>query len=388
MNFTIDQSVLALLAKRADKLINTGKSKPATPILASAVLTARAPVMGQGGGLTVTAADASITYVGLHTADVTVPGTIAISAADLSKLAAVLPTGPVSVSVNDREKVTFRVERAGQRPISFVLPGLAPTEHPGTPEAGDAKTMTVDAHDLRCAIDYALTCAGPDDDRQGFGGVKVEQIGNAMVRFFGMDGLRLMWLDIPYDGEVGGGTHSKVPGRVLEQLRPMLDGVAGPVPLAISQRAFTATLPNVTITSRMLEADMPDYRQIVPTSFERTATVDRAEWLEAVRRAAVFADTGARVAAIRFDFAADSITMSASKTDAGASRVEVDAVLVGEPMAVGINVHHVTDALKAFGGQKVIVEIGNAMSLITFRDPDEAFMRFVCGPMRLTDGGS
>jgi DNA polymerase-3 subunit beta len=376
VNFIIDQSELVRLATRSKSVV---PSNPTAPVLGCAIITARVGMLGQTGGLSVLASDPSMAYVGDHPATVTEPGKIALAADDLLKTAKALPSGPVTVSVNDRLKVTLTSGRN-----KFTLDGLATDEHPGVAQDEAGSTMTVDAGDLLYAMSHALTAAAKDDDKRGFSGVKIEDVGvvdgKQMCRFLGMDGLRLMWADVTYSGTVGGGVKSMVPCRALVELKNMIGGMSGPVTISLASRSITVSVPGARLTSRMLEAEIPDYRQIIPTKHERSVMVDRGEWDDALGRVAVFA---AVANTVRVTFGADGIAMSASKLDAGAAQIEVDAELVGEPITIGLNVGHVRDALKAFGGRQVVIELGGPLSLIVMRDPDDAFARFVCGPMRL-----
>lgn len=372
MTFNIDQSVLALLAQRAKAIV---ASNPSTPILGHAVLVARVPVLGQGGGLTVTASDTGITYTGEHTANVTVGGTIAVDANDLLRIAKVIPAGPVSVtlSTDGRMKVTITAKNR-----VFKLDGLDPATYPGLPEATDGTAMIMDADDWRNTIDQVMPSIGEDGNKYGLAGIKVERVGE-FARLVTTDGNRLTYSEAPFTGDVWNGRKTILPRRAMAEFRKLLDGVAGPVSATVSERAAVFTLPGVTLYARMLESEFPDYPQVLPTRFKRKVTVDREEFADAVKAAATFSAADQ----IRVVFAEETITLSASKTDAGSATVEVAAKLSGEPITMGFNPKFLSDALGSMVGPVVVIDMGDMLTPVVLRDADDARSYFLVMPSRI-----
>jgi DNA polymerase-3 subunit beta len=370
VNFTIDQSELVRLSTRAKAIVPTN---PSTPILGHVVLTARTPILGQGGGLTATATDNSIAYVGEHAANVTGAGTIAVDAGDLLRTAKVMPAGPVSVTLGDRLKVTLA---SGRR--VFKLDGLDPSAYPGLPEMGAGTTMTMDAGDWRHAIDQVMISIGDDGNKYGLAGIKVDEIG-PLARFVTTDGNRLTYSEAPYTGEVWAGRRTILPRRAMAEFRKLLDGVAGPVPATVAERSAVFILPGATLHARMLESEFPDYRQVLPSRFKRKITVNRADLLDGIKAAATFSAADQ----IRVVFADGTITLSAFKTDAGSAKVEVDAQVDGEALTTGFNPKYLADALGAMIGQVVILDMGDALSPMMLRDPDDDRACFIVMPSRI-----
>ena len=223
-----------------------------------------------------------------------------------------------------------------------------------------------------------------DDNRYGLNGAHVEDTSTtdgAVVRFVGTDGNRLSWAQAPYHGELGIGRKMLVPRKGLGEVRKLLEGYDGPVGMAFGERAALVQYPGVLVHVRLLEADFPDYRQVLPASFKRKAVLERDAFREALRRVSILASDASR--SVKFQFSPEGLVLSARKLDSGESRDEVAVDFAGEPIAVGFNAQFVSDVLAVLEGPRVSVELGDALSPCVVRDMDDDSALFVVMPVRL-----
>ena len=67
-------------------------------------------------------------------------------------------------------------------------------------------------------------------------------------------------------------------------------------------------------TTRLLDAEFPKFRQLLPKEHTSVATVDVAELADAIKRVALLAERGAQV---RLEFSGDVLRLAAGGEDAG-----------------------------------------------------------------------
>ena len=103
-------------------------------------------------------------------------------------------------------------------------------------------------------------------------------------------------------------------------------------------------------TTRLLDAEFPKFRQLLPTEHTAVATVGVAELSEAIKRVALVADRGAQV---RMEFSDDVLRLSAGADDVGRAEEDVPVEFAGEPLTIAFNPTYLTDGLGSLHSERV-----------------------------------
>ena len=113
-----------------------------------------------------------------------------------------------------------------------------------------------------------------------------------------------------------------------------------------SQVAFR--IGELTLTSRLIEGEFPNYRQLLPDQHESRLTISRQQLLDAVRRVGLLArDT----TPVRLEFNALGVKLSSSSPDLGQAVETVEARYEGEDLTVAFNPQYLADGLTAATGE-------------------------------------
>ena len=104
------------------------------------------------------------------------------------------------------------------------------------------------------------------------------------------------------------------------------------------------------LTTRRIDGQFPNYRQLLPEQFEHELTLPRDELLEVVRRVSVMAQ---RNSPLRLRFAEGELTVSAVTQDVGESRESMPAPFTGEAIEIGFNAEFLRDGLESVDGDTI-----------------------------------
>lgn len=371
MDFHIHRDELIRALARVQGIVERKSSNP----LLSAVL-----IQARDEEIRITATDKSMTYVSDLSATVLNAGEIAVDAADLFQITKVLPSDVVSIKLADTQRIEIRCGRS-----LFKLNGHAAADFPPTPALDLPPVLTIHAPELRRMLDQVLFSVAADDNRYGLNGAHIEQItapdGSRFLRLVGTDGNRLSWSQGPFTGELTIGRKLLLPRKPLAELRKLLDGVDKTVEFAFGERSAVASFPGTRLQMRLLEADFPNYRDVLPQTFKRRAVVERDAFVDALRRVAVFATDGTH--SVRFAFSSDALVLTARKLDAGDAREEIAMDLSGEAITVGFNARFITEVMSALPAARIILELGDTLSPCVVRGQEDELARFVVMPVRL-----
>jgi DNA polymerase-3 subunit beta len=197
----------------------------------------------------------------------------------------------------------------------------------------------------------------------------------------GTDGNRLSWAQGPFTGTLSIGRRMLLPRKPLAEVRKMIDGLSGPVEIGFGERAVVMRFEGVTVHMRLLEAEFPNYKEVLPTNFKRRVVVDRDVFMEGLRRVSIFATDGSH--SVRFAFTTDGLVLTARKLDAGDAREEVAIDFSGDPITMGFNARFIQDVLAALKSTRVTLELGDTLSPCILKPMDEDNALFVVMPVRL-----
>ena len=103
-------------------------------------------------------------------------------------------------------------------------------------------------------------------------------------------------------------------------------------------------------TTRLLDAEFPKFRQLLPTEHTAMATLGVAELTEAIKRVALVADRGAQV---RMEFADGVLRLSAGADDVGRAEEDLPVEFAGEPLTIAFNPTYLTDGLGSLHSDRV-----------------------------------
>src|ERR671939_1415795 len=178
-------------------------------------------------------------------------------------------------------------------PSRFHLRTLPADEFPRLPEIGDATVMRVPAAAFVETIGRVARSASRDETRPHLTGVLVSAA-ERELRMVATDSYRLSVKETKLEKPVNGSLEANVPARTLQELsRVASAGGAEEIEIAALENQVIFNLGDVIISSRLVEGRFPNYRQLLPESYEHELNVSGPELLEVVRRISLLAQKNA-----------------------------------------------------------------------------------------------
>lgn len=323
------------LAEAAHWVSRALPARPPVPVLGGIML--EADSHGTVDGLLVSGFDYETSARTVLDAVVGDPGRVLVSGRLLADITKALPAKPVDLSV---EGSSLRVVCGSAR---FSLPLMPVEDYPTLPAMPD-RTGTLDGAGWAAAVGQVTMAAGRDDSLPMLTGVRME-IDGPSITLAATDRFRLAVRELtwaPDDDTVSAAV--LLPARTLAESAKTLAAGGGPVEMALADGhgmiGFTAA--GRRSTTRLLDAEFPRFRQLIPTQHTCTAEVEVAELAAALKRVALVAD---RVAQVVMDFGPDGLSLSAGGEDSGTAEEHLPATVEGDGVRIGFNPAYVLDAL-------------------------------------------
>jgi DNA polymerase III subunit beta len=318
-------------------------TRPTVPVLAGVLLT------GSDNGLTISGFDYEVSAEVQLAAEIASPGTVLVSGRLLSDITRALPDKPVDVQVEGtRVSLTCGSAR-------FSLPTMAVEDYPTLPALPE-ETGALSTEVFAEAISQVAVAAGRDDTLPMLTGIRVEISGEAVV-LAATDRFRLAVRELTWSA-AGSDVEASVlvPAKTLaEAAKTGTDGAEVHLSLGSGSSVGKDGLLGISgngkrSTTRLLDAEFPKFRQLLPTEHTAVATIGVVELTEAIKRVALVADRGAQV---RMEFSGDVLRLSAGADDVGRAEEDVAVEFAGEPLTIAFNPTYLTDGLGSLHSERV-----------------------------------
>jgi DNA polymerase III subunit beta len=247
----------------------------------------------------------------------------------------------------------------------FTLRLLAADEFPALLQPGpDAATAVMKADEFARTVAQVARAAGTDDARAVLTGVSLEAADGRLTAA-ATDSYRLAVRTVPWDA--AGASTALVPRRALVEAQRSAELLGGEVRVALEPSQVTFAFGDRRLTSRLIEGKFPDYRQLIPSGFERRLVVDRAALLEVTRRVSVVGESNTTATPVTLHLTADTIRVTAGSGEIGQAEESLPGQFDGEELHIAFNPRYLADGLDAAGSEQVLLEFRDELKPAVLR---------------------
>jgi DNA polymerase III subunit beta len=241
---------------------------------------------------------------------------------------------------------------AGQ--ARFAVRALPTEDFPRLPDLPDATEVRLDASLFAKTIERVARAASRDETRPVLTGILVS-VEEGTLRMVATDSYRLSVKETPLEGDSATPFEVNVPARALQELsRIVADRQPSEVSAVASENQIVFGIDGVVLSSRMIDGQFPNYRQLLPDSFEHEVRAGKAELASIVRRVSLMAQ---RNAPLRLAFEEGSVTVSAQTPDVGEASESLPVSYSGERLEIGFNPQFLQDGLEGIEGDDLALKL-------------------------------
>ena len=324
----------------------------------------------EGGVLSLAATDMELSLRTTLDAQVEGEGAVVIPGKLLVDLARLLPESDVTLEYRPSEGVAHVVSGT----TSYRLNTYLAEDFPRLP-ALDAQLHSIDREALLETISRVARSASRDESRPVLTGILVRFEAGKLV-MVATDSYRLSVKETELEATAPE-LEAIIPARALQELSRLAGGET--IELGVHENHVVFGTGDAWLTTRRIDGQFPNYRQLLPETFEVELTIARAELGDVVRRVAVMAQ---RNSPLRLRFAEGELTVSAQTQDVGEAKESLPVSYTGEEFVIGFNAEFLRDGVDSIAGDDVQVKLINPLRPAILVDPTGDFTYLIM-PIRL-----
>jgi DNA polymerase-3 subunit beta len=298
-------------------------------------------------------------------------GAAVVPARLVADIVKALPAGAVAVELHDDEmSISAGRSQFSVRPLSL-------DDYPAQSEPA-ADAVTLPAAVVADALRQVVRAASTDDARAVLTGVLLAADDDGL-RMVATDSYRLAVRDLPDTSVLASGQKVLIPGRALNELQRVL-GDAEELSVRLGDRDATFEAGGTRLSTRLIEGDFPNYRNLLPSSYPNLLTVGKADMLEAIRRVKILAQDSTPV---RLTLGGDTVRLTAITQDVGNASDEIDASYDGAEMTVAFNPDYLSAGIDAIDSDDVTLATMDPMKPAVLRGVGRDDYLYLLMPVRV-----
>jgi len=291
----------------------------------------------EAGRLHLAATDMELSLRSSFEAQVADEGATVVPGRLLVDLVRLLPASDVIVEQRPEEGVIHITSGSSTASLNTY----AAEDFPRLPDLDAVGTFTVPRETLLETVARVLRSASRDESRPVLTGILVRFEGGSLV-MAATDSYRLSVKETPVSGEVPD-LEAIIPARALTELGRIAQS-GDTVELGVHENQVVFAADDVWLTTRRIDGQFPNYRQLLPETFEHEVTLPRAEFLDVVRRVGVLVQ---RTSPIQLRFAEGELRVLARTQDVGEAQETLPVAFTGEPMEIGFNAEFLREGIES-----------------------------------------
>jgi DNA polymerase III subunit beta len=302
-------------------------------------------------------------------------GSVVLPGRLLVEVARSLADGSVTLEVREAER-DVEISAGSSR---FHLRTLPAEDFPRFP-APESDPIELPAEALQSTVARVARAASRDEARPVLTGVLVTVEGQELT-MVATDSYRLAVKRTGLEAAVGEKVEANIPARALRELARLIElEPSEPVKVWLARNQALFGVGQALLSSRLIDGQFPNYRQLLPESFEHEVRLPRVELLEVTRRVSQLAQ---RNAALRMAFSEGELVVSAETPDLGDAREALPAPFTGEALEIGFNPEFVRDGLESIESDEVVVKLISPLRPGLLEPADAEDFSYLVMPIRL-----
>ena len=309
-------------------------------------------------------------------ADVLRPGLAVLPARLLLDVTRSLPADQLTIELRSAEQDIELI--CG--PSTFHLRTLRADDFPQLPSPAPDTRVVLPAPAFIHTIARVARSASRDETRPVLTGILISASGQEL-RMVATDSYRLSVKQTPLEVPLQGSLEANVPARALQELvRIAQQEPAESLAVSVGQNQVIFEHADVVLSSRLIDGQFPNYRQLLPESVEHELRLSAPELTDVVRRISLLAQKNAP---LRLSFSEGTLTVSAQTPDVGEASEAIPVPFHGAPFEIGFNPEFLRDGLESVESDELVLKLISPLRPGLIETPDSSDFVYLIMPIRL-----
>lgn len=367
MKFSIEQKLFSSGIQEVQRAVS---SQSKMPILSGILLKVK------GDDIVLSATDLEIGIETTLKGDITEEGSLVLPSQHFSSIIRELPPGQITFTMEGHNTVHIECSNS-----NYDIKGFDPEDFPPLPKVEDGISLKFKQGALKRMIEETKFAASADENQPFLHGALFSVKGN-QGEIAATNTYRLACRAFTLEEEIDSDFKVIIPLKTLQELGRLLDSSQEKeVNVTYKDNHLLFSFPPLVVTSRLKEGQFPNYRQVIPHSFNTHCTLPKSDFLQAVRRASFIAREDSNV--LEFAFAKGELEIKSRESKIGQAHEVMHMDMEGPEIKTAFTADYLIDVLKVVDKEKVHFSLESAKDPCIVRGLDDETYTYVLMPVNV-----
>jgi len=261
---------------------------------------------------------------------------------------------------------------------SFSIKCLNAADFPGFPKVTPEQQIRIPFDVFSTMARKVCRVVSKDESRPILTGVLISSE-DGMLKMVATDSYRLAVTEAPLEGAEE--FTAVIAGSFISDLAG-LPKTGDDISFALAENQIIVSYRGTMFVNRRIEGRYPNYKQLIPPSYETRCIVGKSAFSSAVRRASLLDHSGSQV---RFSINVPSQTIQLTSTtqDVGSTQELLKAEVEGSDVEIGFNSYYVNEGLSAMDSNEVVLEIQSSLKPGIIKGSGDEKYLYLVMPVRI-----
>lgn len=283
-------------------------------------------------------------------------GRVVIPARIFNDVVRSLPAGELSIEFNQaagRVKLT-----SGEN--EYTMRVYAAEDFPQLPQFDEESSFTMPGETLVETVEKVSRSYSRDETRPVLTGILVS-FEETRVRMVTTDSYRLSIKESELASAFDGTREAIVPARALQEVGRIFSGSEEEkIEVVLSENQALFRIGDVLLGTRLIDGNFPEYKRLLPESFEREISVNREELMETLHRVNLFAQRQTPPVPVSLEFSDGAVEVIVRNGEVGEAHEKLAATSEGD-FSISFNPGYLLDGVSTVDTENVRFKLNESL---------------------------
>jgi DNA polymerase-3 subunit beta len=307
-------------------------------------------------------------------------GRVVIPARIFNDVVRSLPKGELALE-HDRSE---GMARLSAQENEYRIRAYAAEDFPQLPKFDEAEAFKMSGEALVETVEKVSRSYSRDETRPVLTGILIS-FEESRVRMVTTDSYRLSIKETELATTFEGSREAIIPARAMQEVsRIFSSSNEEQVEVVLSENQALFRIGDVLFGTRLIEGNFPEYKRLLPNSFEREVSVQREDLIETLRRVNLFAQRQTPPVPVSLAFSEGTVEVTVRNGEVGEARERLPAASEDD-FHISFNPSYLLDGVSAIDSEKVLFKLNESLKpglVVPDTDGEEPAFLYLIMPMR------
>lgn len=356
------------LSSAVSKVVKAVSTKTTNPVLEGIKLSCK------GDNLTLSATDMEIAIEKTIAADTFMEGEVVVPGKLFAEFIKKINEGEeIELSSADANKLKIAYNQA-----DTLMQCLSCEEFPEIKKDYNASSFTLSQKDFKDLILKTSFACSQDFSRPVLRGCLIE-VENNRAKCVALDGFRLAIMNKEVK-ESTDKVKAIVPARALVEITRLMEKEEDLITIFIQDNNLMVEVDNTVFTTRLLEGQFINYKQIIPQNYTTTVKIDSRKFKDSIERASIVARDSKNM--VKIDIKEGYVNVTAN-SEVGNVNENIPIELNGQDLVIAFNSKFLIDCINVIDDENLYMNFNSSIAPCVIKPENGDDYLYMILPIRI-----